>query len=125
MTAPVKDELREILVPEAWRATISEIVLSLVRDDPVMAAGQPDVLLVSTGVSSACRAAIRAYGDVSIVPLPAQAWETSVCRWQGDRWHCVVDLWTRQEGRSDLVLDLDVFEEGDRYLFTVNLVHVP
>ncbi|WP_444544523.1 DUF7668 domain-containing protein [Rhizocola hellebori] len=54
-----------------------------------------------------------------------EAWDTSVALWFGDRWRCLVDLWTKEEGRSDLVLDVDVFENGSGYRFYVNLVLVP
>lgn len=60
-----------------------------------------------------------------LVPLPKDTRGTSVCLWQGDRWQCLVDLWTDQEGRSDLVLDVDVFEDGGGYRYAVKLVYVP
>jgi len=36
-----------------------------------------------------------------------------------------VDLWTEQEGRSDLVLDIDVRDDGRGYRYSINLVYVP
>ncbi|MDG4827327.1 hypothetical protein O7635_36250 [Asanoa sp. WMMD1127] len=70
-------------------------------------------------------AAVDDYGDVTLVPLPEESWDTSVSLWHGDRWSCLVDLWTEQEGRSDLVLDVDVFEHGPGHRFVVQLVYVP
>lgn len=64
------------------------------------------------------------YGDVTLTSLPDASWDTSVALWFGDRWRCLVDLWTEEEGRSDLVLDVDVFENGPGYRFSVNLVYV-
>jgi len=42
-------------------------------------------------------------------------WDTSVALWFVDRLRCLVDLGTEEEGRSDLVLDVDVFENGPGY----------
>jgi hypothetical protein len=112
-------------VPDVWHPTLSAIVASLEREDAVIAAELPAVNPVSDDLSNVCRDAIRRYGDVRLVPLPTDTWGTSVCLWRGDRWQCLVDLWTEEEGRSDLVLDVDVFEEGGGYRYSINLVHVP
>jgi hypothetical protein len=69
--------------------------------------------------------AIDDYGDVTLIPLPEAAWDSSVALWYGDRWRCLVDLWTKEEGRSDLVLDADVFEHGSTYRFSLNAVYIP
>lgn len=122
---PVKNEDREQPVPEVWRPALSAIVESLIRDDRVLVADLAVVRPMSGDLSQACRDAVQGYGDVTLVSLPQDTWETSVCRWQGDRWQCLVDLWTAQEGRSDLVLDVDVFEDGAGYRYSVNLVYVP
>ena len=80
---------------------------------------------VSEELSAQCRDAVRSYGDVTLVPLPDDTWDTSGLSRQGTRWDCLVDLWTREEGRSDLVLDVNVVEDGDAYRFSVHLVYVP
>ena len=40
-------------------------------------------------------------------------------------WGVLVDLWTKESGKSDLVLGLRVFEEGGAIRFEVDSVHVP
>ena len=125
MTVPVKDDLREHSVPDVWQPTLSAIVESLARGDAVMAADLPAVDPVSRDLSDVCQEAVRHYGDVTLIPLPTDSWGTSVYLWHGDRWQCLVDLWTEQEGRSDLVLDVDVFEDGGGYRYAVRLVYVP
>jgi hypothetical protein len=40
-------------------------------------------------------------------------------------WDIVVDLWTAESGKSDLILSVRVFEEGDGYRFDVDGVFVP
>jgi hypothetical protein len=123
--APVKDDQQERPVPDVWRPTLSAIVESLVREEAVIAAELPQVEPVSEDRSEACRNAILRYGDVTLVPLPEGTWCSSVCLWQEDRWNCLVDLWTEQQGRSDLVLVVDVFEDDGTFRFAVNLVYVP
>jgi hypothetical protein len=125
VTVPVKDDHQERAVPDVWQPTLSAIVESLVREDVVVAADLSAVDPVSDDLSHACREAVRHYGDVTLVPLPKDTWDTSVCLWQGVRWQCLVDLWTEQEGRSDLVLDIDVRDDGRGYRYSINLVYVP
>jgi hypothetical protein len=122
---PVKDGEHEGPVPEEWRATLAAIVDSLVRRDDVLAAGLDSVDPVSPDTTFACLEAVDAYGAVTLVPLPGETWRTSVALWHGDRWNCLVDLWTAGEGRSDLVLDVDVIEDSGGYRFRVHLVYVP
>jgi len=43
----------------------------------------------------------------------------------GSYWDAIVDLWTAESGKSDLVLTVRVFEEGDGSRFEVNGVYVP
>jgi hypothetical protein len=125
MDDPVKDTESEGSVPEVWRSTLRAIVDSLVRRDAVLADGLPAVDAVSVAETQIFLQAVADYGDVTLIPLPDEAWDTSVTRWCGDRWSCLVDLWTEDEGRSDLVLDVDVFEYGSEYRFRVHLVYVP
>jgi hypothetical protein len=40
-------------------------------------------------------------------------------------WEVIVDLWTKEEGQSDLVLSLMVTEAGAGHRFKVHLVYVP
>jgi hypothetical protein len=94
VTAPVKDGERARPVPDVWQPTLSAIVASLEREDAVIAAELPAVDPVCDDLSDLCRDAIRRYADVRLVPLPTDTWGTSVCLWRGDRWQCLVDLWT-------------------------------
>jgi len=43
----------------------------------------------------------------------------------GTGWQVLVDLWTQEEGRSDLALHLHVAESAGGYRFAVHLVYVP
>jgi hypothetical protein len=67
---------------------------------------------------------IDAYGE-TVDRLPEDTWSTSVCRWMGDSWHVLIDLFTVGEGPSDLVLFANAYEDGPSYRFNVESVHVP
>jgi hypothetical protein len=122
---PVKDDLHEGPVPEVWRPALKAVVDSLARRDAAMGAGLPSGDPVPAEIWQQCLEAVVDYGDVTLISLPDKSWDTSVALWFGDHWRCMVDLWTEEEGRSDLVLDVDVFEDGPAYRFRVNLVYVP
>lgn len=119
-----KDEI-ERPVPDLWRPVLSALVDSLVERTPTIGGGIPEVEPVPDSVREHCLTAVDDYGDVDLVPLPEEAWKTSVAAWQGDHWLCLVDLWTEQEGRSDLVLEAEVREHALGFRFTVNMVYVP
>lgn len=67
---------------------------------------------------------IQEYGT-KLVSLPQESWATSVCIWMGDHWDALIDLWTEEEGSSDLVLQVHVSEVDSEFLFTVYMVYVP
>jgi hypothetical protein len=46
-------------------------------------------------------------------------------RVDADHWDCLVDLWTAEEGCSDLALELEVRERGSRFEFRVIMIYVP
>ena len=60
--------------------------------------------------------------DLSVA---AQAAETSVAQWMGTHWEVLVDLWTAEEGPSDLVLGGTVVETSAGPRFTIDMVYVP
>ena len=67
---------------------------------------------------------IEDYGD-QLTSLPKGTWKTSVCLWMEEYWEVFVDLYTEDEGASDLVLAVRVYEENSDYVFKVHSVHVP
>lgn len=67
---------------------------------------------------------IESYG-ASLIDLPDEAWGTSVCQWTGHHWDVMVDLFTQEEGLSDLVMFVRVGDDGGVYSFTIDSVHVP
>ena len=124
LISPQKDE-NEGSVPDLWRPTFSLLVDSLVHRAPTIGEGLPGVEPVPDAVREQCLSAVDNYGDGDLVPLPQETWQTSVAAWRGDHWLCLIDLWTKREGRSDLVLEAEVRQQEPGFCFTVNMVYVP
>ncbi|MCX2920658.1 hypothetical protein ORK51_10785 [Stenotrophomonas rhizophila] len=120
-TTITKDIENEIAVPQAWRPTLAGIVDALIQGgEPSL----PQVTLQAPDVWASALESIRAYG-AHLKRLPDESWNSSVCIWYGDFWNVLVDLYTEEEGRSDLVLQAHVYEVGDGYRYEVVLVYVP
>lgn len=111
-------------VPGAWRPMLRQVVRCLVRGDYALSGGIPGVAAVAAAGAEQMRDSIAAYG-ATLVELPDDTWQTSVAQWMGTRWEVLVDLWTAEEGRSDLVLAADVVETGEGPRLTVRMVYVP
>lgn len=84
----------------------------------------PGVVSVSPEKAEQIEAYIQDYG-ADLIELPEDAWASSVCIWMGSRWDALIDLWTLSEGRSDLVLSLQVSEAGGGFEYNVYMVYVP
>ena len=119
-----KDPENEGPIPSAWRPMLKEIVDAFVRLDYRLADGVPGVAPVSEETATRIREYIEEYG-ARLVALPEASWDTSVCIWMGDHWDALVDLWTEEEGSSDLVLQVQVTEAAGGYVLNVYMVYVP
>lgn len=119
-----KDADNEGPIPSAWRPVLKTIVDAFAREDYALKDGLSGVAPVSAETARQVREYIEDYG-AKLIELPPQSWDTSVCIWTGDHWDALIDLWTEDEGRSDLVLEVDVSEVGSEYLVTVYMVYVP
>ena len=120
----VKDEAAAHPIAAAWRPVLSEIVLAFAQGDYGLAKTVRDVDAIPHKVAEQIRAYVADYG-ATLDELPNDTWETSCAQWMGNHWDVLVDLWTKEEGRSDLVLSLKVVELGGEPRFTVHLVYVP
>jgi hypothetical protein len=67
---------------------------------------------------------IENYG-ASLISLPNESWDSSVCQWMEGYWDLLVDLFTKEEGASDLALWVRVTEANGEYTFDVLSVYVP
>ncbi|WP_369936423.1 DUF7668 domain-containing protein [Xanthomonas tesorieronis] len=108
-------------IPTHWRQTFREVVKAFAADDyrPEI----PGVEPLSADTATQVQHYIRDYG-ATLVALPEETWGSSVCMWAGDHWEALIDLWTQEEGRSDLVLHAKVTDEP-RFSVRVHLVYVP
>lgn len=118
-----KDDEREGPVPSAWRRTLGEIAGALAKGNFSLA-GIAFVRPLDGETAEHIRRNIQGYGG-TLIPLSDETWDRSICLWLEDYWEVLVDLFTAEEGRSDLVLHLNVFEHGDDFRFKVHLVYVP
>lgn len=115
---------REGPVPTAWRETLQQIVTALAEGDFQLSRGIRGVAPVSAETATQIRDYVGDYG-ATLVALPEASWSSSICIGYGDHWMVLVDLWTAEEGRSDLVLQARVTEQVSEYLIAVDLVYVP
>ncbi len=120
----IKDEEVERPIPTAWRPTIREIVRAFVHRDYQLSASVSGVAQVSLETSEQIRKYIQDYG-AELIELSEETWGSSVCIWMGNRWDALIDLWTLSEGRSDLVLSLQISEIGSGFEFSIYMVYVP
>lgn len=120
----VKDDRNELPIPSDWRPRIAAIVSSFVRGDYQISDPIPGVAPVPEDTAVQIEEYIDDYAE-ELIELPDETWDTSVCIWEGERWSALIDLWTQDEGRSDMVLQIYVSESADGYLIDVYMVYVP
>lgn len=125
ITEPSKDLANQQVVPTAWRSTIKQIVLHIVEKEASLIPFIPNVRFAEHISESDLLRNIEAY-EATLIALPEASWETSLCMWYGKHWDVLVDLWTKEEGRSDLILQLRVYEtQSDRFCYELGLIYVP
>ncbi len=120
----VKDGASERPIPSLWRPALRGIVAAFVKGDFLLVDGIADVEAVSQETASHIQSYLRDYG-VTLEPLPDKAWNSSVCIWTGNHWDFLVDLYTREEGPSDLVLSGRVTDTSSGFKIAVHMVYVP
>jgi hypothetical protein len=121
---PEKNEKIEQAIPADWRPVIIEIVKDVQSGNlrPRNILGF-DVDVDLSHVDDIYQS-IDGYGD-RLVSLPEDSWQTSVCRWMDGYWHLLIDLFTAEEGLSDLVLFIDVCEHDSFASFKIRSLYVP
>ena len=121
---PTKDKNREHPIPHEWRATLTEIANCVVRDDYSSLQSLPFVAPPSAKDAKRIRGNVASYGE-TFAHLHEDTWQSSVSQRHGTYWELLIDLWTVESGRSDLVLFVHVFESSDGFRFEIDDVHVP
>ncbi len=120
----LKDEDNQIPVPEVWRNTFTDIVEALKEGDFKLERGIKGVRPISEDDAARMASNIENYG-CRLNSLPEETWQTSMCQWMRGYWDVLIDLFTIEEGASDLVLAARVYEEDSSYIFEIQSVHVP
>lgn len=111
-------------VPTAWRPIFVEVGNALASGDYELKSCRSEVVLEDPATPLQMRDYIQGYG-ATLVALPQESWESSVCIWYETHWDVLVDLWTEEEGRSDLVLKASVTEVEAGISLKVQMVYVP
>ena len=120
----VKDEDATHPISGAWRPMLCEVVRSFVGGDYGLNKSVSGVEPISAKTAEHIRAYIADYG-ATLVDLSDGTWQTSVAQWYGTYWDVLVDLWTAEEGRSDLVLQGRIVDSESGPRFTIHMVYVP
>jgi len=120
----IRDEDAAHPVAAQWRPTLCAIVRAFSEGDYRIGRAIPGVDPISPERAESIEANIASYG-ATLVELPDESWETSVAQWMRGYWEVLVDLWTKEEGRSDLVLHVFANEAEGATSFSVHLVYVP
>ena len=120
----VQDEKDAHPIAGAWRPMLRNVVRCFVAGDYGLETGVLGVEPVSAKTAEHIRRFIADYG-ATLVDLPPDSWRTSVAQWYGTHWDILVDLWTAEEGRSDLALAGKIVESQAGPRFTIHMVYVP
>jgi hypothetical protein len=111
-------------VPTAWRSTLHEVVRAFASGDYQLTKGIASVEPVDAKRARRMSAYVAQYPE-TLVELPDETWKSSLSQWTGSHWEVFVDLWTAEAGRSDLVLNVWVYETADGFRIRVIGVYVP
>jgi len=114
----------ELPIPHLWRPTFKAIVSAFAQKDYKLNLGVKSVNPVSDITAKQIKEYIEDYGEV-LIELPEETWNSSVYICYGDYWNVLIDLFTKDEGRSDLVLNAEVREINGSYVYDIRLVYVP
>jgi hypothetical protein len=120
----VKDENRAHPLAGEWRPVFKDIVHALVEGDYSLSRQVPHVRPVSSETARQITEYLADYG-ATLAELPDESWESSVSQWEGEQWDVLVDMWTLEEGGSDLVLGARVYQTGNDLEIEVGLLYVP
>ena len=121
---PLKDPDAAHPVASAWRPLFRSVVQCFVQGDYELGRGVPGVEPVDAATAAQIRAYVADYG-ATLRELPEDTWASSVAQWMETHWDVLIDLWSVEEGRSDLVLRGRVVESSTGPRLTVEMVYVP
>lgn len=113
-------------VPERWRPVLGAIVHRLAIGDYVGLAREGLIAFAVDSSDARIGHWIDGY-SARLVDLPPEAWAFSdygETHGKPGYWWVIVDLWTAEEGRSDLSMEATVYDDGHEVRVEVNDVHM-
>lgn len=118
-----KDEQNQQPIPTVWREVLVLIVEAIKSNNYSLIDSDSSIRLTSPSDKKRIEENIEEYG-CRLISLPEEAWNTSACQWMKGYWEILVDLYTVEEGQSDLVLSVRVYEKNDEFEYEIMSVHV-
>lgn len=119
-----KNEEEELPIPHVWRPAFKAIVSAFVKQDYSLTSEIENVNTVSKETAEQIKEYIEDYGE-ELIELPNETWDSSVYIYYESYWNVLIDLFTKEEGLSDLVLNAEVREHNNEYVIDIKLVYVP
>ena len=119
-----KNEENELLIPHIWRPSFKAIVSTFVKGHYVSISQIKNVNAISNETALQIIEYIEDYGE-ELIELPNETWNSSVYIYYGDYWNVLIDLYTKEEGLSDLTLKAEIREKYNDYSIDVQMVYVP
>lgn len=113
-------------VPERWRPILGAIVHRLVAGDYTGLAADGLLAFTTDPTDDSIGHWIEDY-PATLVELPDEAWAYSEHFPEAEQpgaWSVFIDLWTAEEGHSDLTLEATVWDDGTDVVVKVHNVHV-
>ena len=124
ISVPYDSQLQS-LIPNIWRSTIVQIIEAFKDKDFARLNTIPNVEFIDVEYAAEITKNIDHYG-AHLISLPKESWNSSVCLYMEDhRWDAIIDLFTEEEGRSDLIIDLRIYMRNDHYLYEIIDIYVP
>lgn len=120
----IKDLVNEHPIASHWRPIIKLAADAFAKNDYGLEKPVDGIQTIPIDIALANKDYVSDYGEV-LINLPEETWETSCAQWMGDYWEIIVDLFTENEGRSDLVLNGRVFEDSVSMSLEIGLIYVP
>ena len=120
----IKDETASHPIASSWRPLLEKVVNSFSKGDYELNCSIEGVEPVAPDIAEHNRKYVAEYGEV-LVELPEKTWESSCAQWMETHWDVLIDLYTQNEGLSDLVLTGKMLEINGKPYFTVGLIYVP
>ena len=112
-------------IPSIWRDCIIQMVEAFQDKDFERLNTLSSVQCIDLAYAVEIAKNIDDYG-AHLMSLAEESWHTSVCLYmENESWQAIIDLFTVEEGRSDLILDLFIIKKEDQFIFQINNIYVP